>query len=74
VSEGNCKEIELPASGPPTFHLTKLRPNTFYKVELRARNVIGYSLPGQVIFKTARGESRAFLSLILVHFFLFTKN
>ncbi|XP_059484777.1 fasciclin-2 isoform X2 [Neocloeon triangulifer] len=58
VSEGGCRDLELPANGPPTFHMTKLRPNTHYKVELRARNIIGYSTPGQVIFKTARDPTK----------------
>lgn len=33
-----------------------LRPDTYYKIELRAHNAIGFSTPGQAIVKTARGE------------------
>ncbi|XP_065347050.1 fasciclin-2 isoform X4 [Cloeon dipterum] len=58
ISEGNCRDLELPSSGPPSFHVTKVKPNTHYKVELRARNIIGYSVPGQAIFKTARDPTK----------------
>jgi hypothetical protein len=33
--------------------LTGLEPGTLYKVELRARNVVGYSHPGVTVFRTA---------------------
>lgn len=33
-----------------------LRPDTTYKVELRAHNAIGLSSPAEIRVKTARGE------------------
>lgn len=36
--------------------LENLRPDTYYRVELRAHNIIGYSPTTNVYVKTARGE------------------
>lgn len=40
-----------------TQKLNDLSPDSYYRVELRAHNSIGYSLPTNVYLKTARGES-----------------
>jgi hypothetical protein len=37
--------------------LNDLIPDSYYRVELRAHNSIGYSIPTNVYLKTARGES-----------------
>uniref|UniRef100_T1J3N7 Fasciclin 2 n=1 Tax=Strigamia maritima TaxID=126957 RepID=T1J3N7_STRMM len=35
--------------------LRSLQPNTFYRVEVRAHNILGYSRPAQVVIKTLHG-------------------
>lgn len=37
--------------------LRELAPDTYYRVELRAHNAIGFSTPSNFLLKTARGES-----------------
>ncbi|CAH0560938.1 unnamed protein product [Brassicogethes aeneus] len=39
-----------------SYQLNHLRPDTTYKIELRAHNAIGDSSPAQIKVKTARGE------------------
>ena len=41
--------------GQQTYRLTGLDSNSHYRLELRARNRIGYSEPAQVIIRTATG-------------------
>jgi len=38
-----------------SYQLEGLHPDTTYKIEVRAHNAIGYSLPGEIRVKTARG-------------------
>lgn len=52
-----CQTLELKSSDQASVELSNLFADTFYKVELRAHNAIGYSLPGQIILKTARDPS-----------------
>ncbi|CAG0878687.1 unnamed protein product [Darwinula stevensoni] len=52
----NTRIVEQP--GPPMYKLQGLDPNTYYKVEVRARNEIGLSQPGSIIIKTADDTSR----------------
>ncbi|GFT44023.1 fasciclin-2 [Nephila pilipes] len=40
----------------PMYEMTRLKPNTFYKVEVRAHNNIGYSLDATMVFQTAAGS------------------
>lgn len=46
--------VEFP--GPTTYTIQGLRPDTFYRIELRAKNDIGYSRPSDIVIKTANGE------------------
>lgn len=52
-----CETLELKSSDQASVELSNLFADTFYKVELRAHNAIGYSIPGQIILKTARDPS-----------------
>lgn len=54
IAEGNSVVLN---QGPAStqIELTNLHPNTKYKVEVRAHNVIGFSYPGQIDIKTAQG-------------------
>ncbi|XP_015114618.1 fasciclin-2 isoform X2 [Diachasma alloeum] len=52
VLEGTCRNE--PLKGLRLKHwLKNLKPNTFYRADVRARNIIGYGDPGFVLFKTA---------------------
>ncbi|GFT44021.1 fasciclin-2 [Nephila pilipes] len=42
----------------PMYEMTRLKPNTFYKVEVRAHNNIGYSLDATMVFQTAADPSK----------------
>lgn len=44
------------APGVVSFEIKNLKPDTFYKVEIRAHNAIGFSEPTEIIVKTAKGE------------------
>ncbi|KAF2360252.1 Fibronectin type III [Trinorchestia longiramus] len=45
------KTVEFP--GVTTYQIQKLRPDTYYRIELRAHNSIGYSSPAELVIKTA---------------------
>lgn len=47
------------AAGELSFRLSSLKPESFYRVELRARNRIGFGDPAQIIVHTAPGQDRA---------------
>lgn len=55
-----CDTIELKSHDHTAHELRNLQANTHYKIELRAHNGIGYSTPGQIIVKTARGKCLSF--------------
>lgn len=40
-----------------SYEMSRLSGNTYYRIELRAHNVIGFSSPASIIMKTTRGES-----------------
>lgn len=54
--DGKCFTLEHRSLEVTSYELTGLQPDTYYKVEIRAHNNIGFSVPGQVVIKTARGE------------------
>lgn len=41
--------------------LSGLSPDTYYRVELKAHNAIGFSIPTNAYLKTARGEGESLL-------------
>lgn len=55
-----CKEKDYIAYTYSSQMLNDLSADTYYRVELRAHNAIGYSAPTNVYLKTARGESGTF--------------
>lgn len=57
--ENLCKERDYIAYSYSTQLLNDLNSDTYYRVELRAHNAIGYSSPTNVYVKTARGESQS---------------
>lgn len=54
IGEKITRQIEFP--GITTYQVQKLRPDTFYRMELRAHNNIGFSSPAELVIKTANGE------------------
>jgi len=55
-TDASCTTLEHRALEVPSYELRNLQPDTFYKVEVRAHNYIGFSVPGQLVVKTARGS------------------
>ncbi|XP_012229670.1 fasciclin-2 isoform X3 [Linepithema humile] len=55
VLENTCERTEINSQGRTRQYLKMLRSETFYRVELQAHNVMGYSKSGVLSFKTARG-------------------
>lgn len=53
--ENQCQSAEVIDS--TSYEMTHLSGNTYYRIELRAHNVIGFSTPASIIMKTTRGES-----------------
>ncbi|KAI1288499.1 Fasciclin-2 [Halotydeus destructor] len=46
-------ETTIPAGDDLQYTLDRLRPSSFYRVQLSARNALGNSLPSSLVFKTA---------------------
>lgn len=41
------------------YEMKNLKPDTLYRVELRAHNVIGFSAPAEIVLRTAKDPSRS---------------
>nr|XP_027220550.1 fasciclin-2-like isoform X5 [Penaeus vannamei] len=54
IGTKNAEEVEYPAT---VYTITGLRSSTFYKIELRAHNAIGFSTPAEAVIKTAHDPS-----------------
>lgn len=54
--EDTCRTEDIRTQGRVRHWLRNLYSDTFYKVELKAHNAIGFSKPGSAKFKTVRGE------------------
>ncbi|GIY24720.1 fasciclin-2 [Caerostris extrusa] len=55
VGESIVKEVRSWANSPE-FEMTRLKANTYYKVEVRAHNNIGFSQDATMVFQTAAGS------------------
>lgn len=55
--ESQCDTRYLSSAEHTAYVLRNLVADKHYKIELRARNRIGYSTPGEVVIKTARDPS-----------------
>ncbi|KRK06011.1 fasciclin-2 isoform X1 [Drosophila yakuba] len=51
--ENSCNTVEVTET--TSFEMTQLVGNTYYRIELKAHNAIGYSSPASIIMKTTRG-------------------
>lgn len=56
VLDDTCTKINV--QGRTRQYLRGLSSDTFYRVELHAHNIMGYSTAGVATFRTARGKSR----------------
>jgi len=54
--ENQCDTRDLSSTDHTAHVLRNLIADKHYKIELRAHNRIGFSTPGEVVIKTARGE------------------
>lgn len=52
----SCRTVELKSADKTALLMDSLNADTFYKVEVRAHNDIGYSVPSEIVFKTAMGK------------------
>ncbi|KAH8420233.1 hypothetical protein KR009_007698 [Drosophila setifemur] len=52
--ENSCNTMEVVET--TSFEMTQLNGNTYYRIELKAHNAIGYSSPASIIMKTTRGN------------------
>lgn len=59
---GTCSEQISQSFQHTTYMMSNLKPDTTYKVELRAHNAIGHSTPAEVRIRTARGEPDKYYS------------
>ncbi|BET00679.1 Fibronectin type III domain [Nesidiocoris tenuis] len=53
----DCQKIILRSIDLTSHVIDGLQSDTMYRVELRAHNSIGYSTPGQLLVRTARGNT-----------------
>lgn len=51
-----CRTEEVRAIAVTHFDMSHLDAGTYYRIELRAHNAMGFSQPSTLMLKTARGE------------------
>lgn len=56
ASESQCVVEELKSLEAISYEVRGLRPDTRYRMQVRAHNVLGFSLPAQLYVQTALGE------------------
>ena len=57
VEAGQSVRAQVPYPAQPKYDMKNLKPDSFYRVELRAHNVIGFSAPAEIFLRTAKGQS-----------------
>lgn len=57
TSSGDKATEESKYPGTTSYTIENLHPETYYKIELRAHNMIGFSTPAEAIIKTAHDPS-----------------
>lgn len=70
VVENTCRTEDVRTQGRMRHWLRNLYSDTFYQVELKAHNAIGFSKPGLAKFKTARGKC-LFVTILSSTMYLF---
>lgn len=64
---GMCETKQAPTTDTIGFKMTNLRGDTYYRIEVRAHNAIGFSKPLTLLMRTAIGESPNILGSLLYH-------
>lgn len=62
----SCKTEDLRSPERTSLLMDNLNADTYYKVEVRAHNEIGYSVPSELVFKTATGKCSRGYFFVLV--------
>ncbi|CAH0727117.1 unnamed protein product, partial [Brenthis ino] len=57
--ESDCVIEELKSYEAINYEIRGLRPDTRYRIHVRAHNILGYSLPAQLYLQTALGVERS---------------
>lgn len=52
----SCRTEDLKSPDRTSYLMDNLHADTYYKVEVRAHNDIGFSVPSELVFKTAMGK------------------
>ncbi|VVD03759.1 unnamed protein product [Leptidea sinapis] len=58
-AESDCVIDELKSYEAISYEIRGLRPDTRYRMHVRAHNILGYSLPAQLFVQTALGVERS---------------
>lgn len=56
TSESLCVTEEMKAYENTAYEMNNLEADTYYRIRLRAHNLIGYSASSEMYMKTARGK------------------
>lgn len=62
-----CETKNAPPSQTVGFKMTDLRGDTYYRIQIRAHNAIGFSKPVTLVMRTAVGESTNALGSLLYY-------
>lgn len=54
--EQYCQTTQVQATDLLQLYMDNLKSGTYYRIEVRAHNAMGYSQPRPMLLKTARGE------------------
>lgn len=54
--EQYCRTVDVQATDLLQLYMENLNAGQYYRIELRAHNAMGFSQPGPLMLKTARGE------------------
>ena len=69
--EKTCNEVNYIAYTFSNQLLKDLMPDTYYQIELRAHNAIGFSLPTHIYMRTAKG-GKSEMSINTYHYSSFS--
>lgn len=62
-----CESRNAPITETSGFKMTNLRGDTYYRIQIRAHNGMGYSNPVTLMMRTAVGESSNALGSLLYY-------
>lgn len=62
-----CETRNAPPTETTSFKMTNLRGDTYYQIQIRAHNAMGFSNPVTLLMRTAVGESSNALGSLLYY-------